>query len=164
MAEYESKTAGRESRYESQQLSDLKREVKRLSERIEGNYDTMTQLMANYKMFRQSVEDRISQMDDDGRQFERATADWGEGVVEVLEKTETEQSQNGQNAFTAMIQQVLEADLVAREKKLREEFGRNPKSSGKKESSGDGLGITFVLSVINFIAVGYLFIHIFKIF
>ena len=63
-----------------------------------------------------------------------------------------------------MIQQVLEADLVAREKKLREEFGRNSKSSGKKESSGDGLGITFVLSVINFIAVGYLFIHIFKIF
>ena len=143
------------------QVQDLKRQVRKLAEQSESNVEAMTQLMANYKMFRKSIEDRIAQMDDDGRQFERVTTDFAEGATEILRDTETGQNQD---AFTAMIQQVLETDLVAREKKLREEFGRNPKSSGKEKSSGEGLGITFILGVINLVAVGYLFIHIFKFF
>ena len=157
-----SRMMDRESRMDNRmlesQIQDLKKEVKRLTEQAEDNLQTMTQLMANYKMFKQSVEKMITEMDSDGRAFEKVTTDWAEEASEALQNTESEQNQN---AFGEMIAKLLENDLVARENALREEFYRN--AQGGKKESGGGLSITFIISIINLVAVGYLFIKIFRI-
>ena len=83
-----SRMMDRESRMDNRmlesQIQDLKKEVKRLTEQAEDNLQTMTQLMANYKMFKQSVEKMITEMDSDGRAFEKVTTDWAEESSEFL--------------------------------------------------------------------------------